>query len=183
MFKKIIVGFLVVLVLAVGGFAVVVAMQPEDFRIERQTTMNASPADVFGQVNDFHKWEAWSPWAKLDPQAANSFEGPSEGKDAIFKWSGNKEVGKGQMTILESRPNELVKIKLDFIEPMQDTSTVDFTFKGEGEQTLVTWSMYGKHTFMSKAVCMVMNMDKMVGGDFEKGLGSMKSIVETPIKK
>jgi hypothetical protein len=90
------------------------------------------------QVNDFHNWEAWSPWAKLDPAAKNSFEGPSAGIGAIFKWSGNNEVGEGSMTITESRPSDLIKIKLDFTKPFEATNATEFTFKPEGNQTMVT---------------------------------------------
>ncbi|MBI4664316.1 MAG: SRPBCC family protein [Verrucomicrobia bacterium] len=173
--KKLLLAFVVI----VAAFVVVVALQPAAFRVERAATIAAAPAEVFSQVNDFHKWEAWSPWAKLDPAAKNSFEGPASGTGAIFKWSGNHEVGKGSMTILESRPRELIRIRLDFIKPFKDTSTVEFTFKPEGSQTVVTWLMFGENNFISKAMCLFISIDKMVGGQFEKGLASIKSIVET----
>jgi hypothetical protein len=141
--------------------------------------MSAPPAAIFAQVNDFHNWEAWSPWAKLDPNVKNSIEGPESGPGAIFKWAGNSEVGEGQMTLMESRPSELIRIKLDFIKPFEDTSDTEFTFKPEVDKTVVTWTMTGKKNFISKAVCMFMNMDKMVGGKFEEGLANLKTIVET----
>jgi hypothetical protein len=123
----------------------------------------------------------WSPWAKLDPNAKNSFEGPESGEGAIFRWAGNDEVGEGSMTITESKPSELVRLKLAFVKPMEDTSDTEFTFKPDGERTMVTWTMSGTYKdFMSKAICMCMNMDKMVGGKFEEGLASMKAIVEKP---
>jgi uncharacterized protein YndB with AHSA1/START domain len=175
MFKKI----LVVLVIAVAVFAGVVAMQPAEFRVERSATMAAPAPDVFAQVNDFHNWEAWSPWAKLDPNAKNTFSGPAAGKDAKFSWAGNDEVGVGSMTILESRPHDLIRIAIDFEKPHQNTSMVDFTFKPVDNQTVVTWSMYGKNDFMSKAICLFMNMDKMVGEKFEEGLANLKKAVET----
>jgi hypothetical protein len=171
-------GVLLVLVALVALLAGFVAIQPEDFRIVRATTISAPTEKVFDQVNDFHNWEAWSPWAKLDPQAKNTFEGPSSGKGAIFKWSGNSEVGEGKMTLTESRPPELVAIKLEFIRPFAATNDVEFTFHPASGDTIVTWSMSGKNNFMGKAMCLVMNMDKTVGGDFEKGLASMKAIVE-----
>lgn len=174
MFKKI----LLALVAIVAVLVVVVAVQPSEFRVERSATIAAPPAAVFAQVNDFHNWEAWSPWAKLDPTAQNSFEGPSSGKGAVFKWSGNREVGKGSMTLTESRPNDLIRIKLDFVEPFEDTSTAEFTFKPEGNQTLVTWSMAGRKNFFCKAIGLFMSMDKMIGEKFEEGLASIKSIVE-----
>src|SRR5271154_257816 len=124
-----IVGIIVVLV-------IIVAMQPSDFRITRTATIPAPDSVVFAQVNDFHKWEAWSPWAKLDPAAKNSFEGPTAGTGAVFKWSGNSEVGEGSMTVTESRPNELIRIKLDFVKPFENTCDVEFSFKPEGNNTV-----------------------------------------------
>jgi Polyketide cyclase / dehydrase and lipid transport len=134
-------------------------------------------------VNDFHNWEAWSPWAKLDPAAKATFEGPSTGTGAIFKWTGNKEVGEGSMTITESRPSDLIRIKLEFLRPFEATNSAEFTFKPEGNRTAVTWSMEGKNNFIAKAVCLFMNMDKMVGGQFEQGLAQMKAVVEAAPKK
>jgi Polyketide cyclase / dehydrase and lipid transport len=161
---------------------IIVATRPADFRITRTATMPAPPAVVFAQVNDFYKWEAWSPWAKLDPACKYSYEGPAAGTGAIFTWSGNTKVGEGRMTILESRPDDLIRIKLEFLKPFKATSTSEFTFQPQGNQTVVTWSMYGKNNFMAKAMGLIMNCDKMVGGDFEKGLASLKSIAETAMK-
>jgi len=177
MLKKILIAF-IVLVAIVAVLAGVVAIQPAEYRVERSVTIAAPPADVFAQVNDFHNWEAWSPWAKLDPAAKYTFEGPSAGTGAVFKWSGNSEVGDGTMTLTESRPNELIRIKLEFVRPFEDTGTAEFTFKPEGNQTVVTWSMSGRKNFISKAMCLVMDMDKMLGGEFEKGLENMKAVVE-----
>ena len=169
----------IALVVIVGALTGIVALQPDEFRIVRSATI-AAPADkVFAQIDDYHNWEAWSPWAKLDPAAKNTFEGPAAGKGAMFSWDGNADVGAGRMTTLQSRPNELVKIKLEFSRPMEDTSTVEFTFKPESGKTLVTWSMTGRHNFMSKGVCLFMNMDKMVGGQFEEGLANIRKIVES----
>lgn len=181
MAKKIVLGLLALVVVAVAVFSIVVAMQPADFRIERSETMAASPADVFAQVNDLHNFQEWSPWAKLDPKATHSFEGPSSGEGAIFKWSSDKnDVGQGMMTIIESRPNDLIKIKLDFIKPMEGTNITEFTFKPEGNKTMVTWAMSGQNNFVGRAMCLLMNMQKMVGDQFSKGLTSMKGIVEAP---
>jgi hypothetical protein len=161
---------------------IVVAFQPNDFRVSRSATIAAPPEVAFAQVNDFHRWEAWSPWAKLDPSAKNAFEGPPAGQGAVMTWDGNKEVGQGKMTILESRPGERVRIKLDFIKPFENTCTSEFAFKpvagAGGGQTQVTWSMYGHHSFLEKGFCMFKNMDKMVGGDFEKGLAAMRTAAE-----
>jgi hypothetical protein len=179
MLKKI----LIVLVAILAVFAGVVALQPTEFRIVRSATIAAPAAVVFSQVNDFHNWQAWSPWAKLDPAAKNSYEGPAARTGAIFKWSGNNQVGEGTMTLTDSQPNDLIKIKLDFVRPFVNTNAVEFTFKPQGDSTLVTWNMSGRNNFISKAFCLFMNMDKIVGGEFEKGLAEMKAIAEAAPKK
>lgn len=169
---------LATLVVAVVVIGVVVALQPADFRVERSITISAPAAVVFARVNDLHRWQEFSPWAKLDPAATNTFEGPPAGVGAVFAWAGNDDIGEGRMTISESRPDELVRMRLDFLRPFAATNTTDFSFKPQGEQTLVTWSMTGKNNFMAKAAGLVMNMDKLVGGDFEKGLTDLKSLSE-----
>jgi uncharacterized protein YndB with AHSA1/START domain len=179
MLKRILVALAVVIVM----FVIIVALQPSDFRIVRSATISGPPPAVFAQVNDFHNWEAWSPWAKLDPAAKTTFEGAPAGKGAIFRWAGNHEVGEGSMTITESRPSDLIRIKLEFLKPFAATNIAQFTFTPEGNQTAVTWSMEGKNDFIGKAVCLFMNMDKMVGGQFEKGLAQMKSVVEAAAKR
>jgi hypothetical protein len=171
----IIVGIVVAIIVV---FVIIAAMQPAEFRIARSAMMSAPAAEVFGQVNDFHKWEAWSPWAKLDPTMRQTFEGAPAGTGAIYTWVGNNKVGEGTMTVTESRPNELITIRLEFRRPFKATNTAEFTFKPVGNQTLVEWSMSGRKNFMFKAVGLFMNMDKMVGADFEKGLANMKSVVE-----
>jgi len=175
MWKKIVIGVMVLLLVI---FPLIVAMQPSQFKISRFAVIDASPAEVFAHVNDFHKWEDWSPWAKLDPNSTATFEGKDSGEGAVFKWSGNDEVGVGTMTIIESKPTDRIKIRLDFEKPMQDTSEAEFTFVPEGDKTKVTWSMYGDQSFMEKAVCLFMNLDKMVGEKFEEGLENMKAVVE-----
>jgi hypothetical protein len=140
--------------------------------------MAAPPAAPFEQVNDFHKWQAWSPWDKIDPAMKRTYEGPEAGKGAIYKWVGNSEVGEGSMTITESKPNDLIKIKLVFVKPMEGDSDTEFTFKPEGDDTLVTWTMAGKRDFLKKAFCLFMSMDKMIGEKFDEGLAEMKKVVE-----
>jgi uncharacterized protein YndB with AHSA1/START domain len=178
MVRKVLLGIAGAVVALAILLAIVVSIQPSDFRISRSAKIAASPAAVFAQVNDYHNWDAWSPWAKLDPNAKVTFEGPTSGKGAKFAWAGNDKVGEGRQEIIESRPDELIRIKLDFEKPFKATSTAEFTFKPEGDQTLVTWSMMGKNDFMGKAISLIMDCDKMVGGDFEKGLASMKTVVE-----
>lgn len=181
--KPMLVKALLALAVLMVVFLLIVAMRPADFRVTRSTTISAPPATVFAQVNDFHKWDAWSPWAKLDPACRNTFEGAAAGQGAIFAWDGNKQVGAGRMTMTESRPNDLIRISLEFLKPFQASNTAEFTFKPEGPQTTVTWSMFGKNNFMSKAVGLFMDCDKMVGDQFENGLANMKSIVETTAQR
>jgi hypothetical protein len=171
---------IVVLALAaiVAGFVAVVSMQPSEFRIARSATIAAPASDVFAQVNDFHNWQAWSPWAKLDPAMTQTYDGAPAGTGAIYAWAGNGKVGQGRMTLTESHPSDLIRINLEFMKPFKATNIAEFTFKAEGNQTVITWSMTGRNNFMLKAFGLFMNMDKMVGGDFEKGLASMKTVVE-----
>jgi hypothetical protein len=159
-------------------FAVIVALQSSEFRVERSASISAPPRAVFAQVNDFHNWEAWNPWGKLDPAMKQSYEGAPAGTGAIYRWNGNKEVGEGRMTIIDSRPSDLIRINLEFFKPFAATNSTEFTFKPAGDRTAVTWSMTGKNNFMAKAVHLFMNMDKMVGAQFEQGLAQMKSVVE-----
>lgn len=174
MFKKILLSLAAIIVV----FVVVVAMQPSEFRIVRSATISVPASEVFAKVNDFHNWEAWSPWEELDPAMRKNYEGAPAGTGAIYAWAGNSKVGEGRMTITESRPNDLITIKLEFLKPFAATNTAEFTFKPEGNQTAVTWSMFGENNFMSKAFGLFMNMDKMVGTDFEKGLAQMKAVAE-----
>jgi hypothetical protein len=163
----------------VAIFLIVVALQPSEFQMERTATVPAPAPVVFKQVNDFHKWEAWSPWAKLDPNAKIAFEGPPEGQGTIMTWSGNHKVGEGKMTLTESKPDEFIKIDVEIMKPMQGSSTSEFTFKPEGDQTAVTWSMSAHHNFIQKAMCLVMNGKKMMAEAMEKGLANMSAAVKT----
>ena len=174
MLKKILLFLLAIIAI----FLVFVALQPSEFHLERTATMAAPQATVFDQVNDFHKWNAWSPWAKLDPNAKIAFEGPPSGIGTIMTWAGNSEVGEGKMTLTESKPNEHVKINVDIVKPMEGSSTTEFAFKPEGDQTAVTWSMSAHHNFLAKAMCLVMNGKKMMSDIMDKGLANMKSAVE-----
>ena len=174
MLKKILIG----LAALIAVFLIIVALQPSEFRVERTATIAAAPADVFVQVNDLHKWDAWSPWAKLDPDAKIAFEGPEAGQGAAMTWAGNDKVGEGKMTIVESRPNEAVKLKVDFVKPFEGTSMSEFAFKPEGDGTGVSWTMSAHHNFLEKAFCLVMNGKKMIGDAMEKGLDKLKFVLE-----
>jgi hypothetical protein len=175
MFKK----TLLVLVALLVVLLIVILNQPDDFSLSRSTAIAAPPATVHAHVNDFRKWEAWSPWAKLDPNSTAIFEGAESGKGAIFKWSGNNEVGEGKQEIVESKPGELVRIKIDFTKPFEGSNDVEFSFMPEGSGTLITWSMSGKNNFIGKCISLIMDCETMVGPMFEQGLANLKSVAES----
>lgn len=179
MFAKSLIALAVIVVVLV----VVVATRPSEFSISRTVSVSAPAPTVFAQVNDFHNWEAWSPWAKLDPAMKQTYEGSPAGAGAIYTWIGNRQVGEGRMTLTESRPSDLIRIRLEFVRPFPATNRAEFSFRPEGNQTVVTWSMAGRNNFMAKAVGLVMNMDRMIGREFEKGLARMKAVAEAAPKQ
>ena len=166
-----------VLVVAVIAVVVLASMKPDEFRIERSATINASPEKVLPLVNDFHNWPGWSPWEKLDPNLQRTFDGPASGKGAIYAWNGNDKVGQGRMEILESAPTQL-DIKLDFIKPFASSNRTEFVLHPQGDATVVTWTMTGPSQFITKLMGVFFSMDKMVGKDFEKGLAQLKAAAE-----
>jgi hypothetical protein len=174
MLVKILIGVAVV-ILALAAY---VATRPDEFSVSRSASFAAPAQAVFAQVNELRKWKAWSPWAKKDPNAKETYDGPAAGAGASMTWAGNNEVGEGRMTIVESRAAELVRFKLEFFKPFAATNSAEFAFKEEGGRTAVTWTMRGQNNFIGKAMCLVFDMDKMVGGDFEKGFAGIRQIVE-----
>lgn len=182
MLKKMLMGLAVSVGLLIAVFMAVVAFQPSEFSVTRSAVIGAPPPKVFPFVNDFSKWGAWSPWENMDPDMKRSYEGPKAGVGAIYAWEGNDKVGVGKMTITESKAPEVVRIKLEFFKPMEGLSPTEFLFQPEGKGTKVTWTMTGTNNFIGKAFCLFMDMDKMVGGDFEKGLAAMKAAAEVKNK-
>lgn len=174
MFLKIILGAAVLL----GGLAIVINMQPDEFNVSRSALMNAPAEKVFAQINDHHNWEHWSPWGKLDPNMKSTITGPASGLGSVYSWSGNSQVGEGISTIVDSRADEFVKMKLEFLKPFKGTSDVEFTLKPEGASTLVTWNMTGKSNFIAKAMGLFMDCGKMMDAQFDQGLAALKAIVE-----
>lgn len=158
------------------GLIVYVATRPAEFVIERSARMAAAPADVFAQVNDFYKWQHWSPWAALDPNAKAIFGERTAGEGATFAWDGNRNVGAGKMTIVESAPNDRIQMRLEFEKPMKGTNKTLFTFAPAGEATRMTWRMEGRNNFVGRAFCLFMDMDKVVGGQFEQGMENIDRI-------
>ena len=176
MLKKILLGFVALLAVLLGALLLAAATRPADFRVERSATLAASPAALFAQVNDHHKFTVWNPFMKLDPNVRNTYSGPEAGIGAVCSWEGNSDIGAGSCTIIESKPNELVRSRMDWRRPMEGTSTVDFTFKPQGDKTVVTWAMYGKNNFMGKVVSLFMDCDKMCGPQFEQGLADLGKV-------
>ena len=170
----------IVIVLAVVGLLVYAAMQPEDFRIERSATVKAPPERIYPLIADLRAWGPWSPWEKKDPAMKRTFSGPDSGVGAAYAWEGDKNVGTGKMTILEATAPGKVVIKLEFLKPFEATNTAEFTLTPQGDSTAIHWAMYGKYNFLSKLVCVFMDMEKMVGPDFEAGLASLKAVAEMP---
>lgn len=157
---------------------VVIATRPDTYHVERSKTISASPDAIYGHVADFRKWNAWSPWEKLDPAMKKTYGGTQGAVGATYAWVGNDEAGTGDMTIASAEPGKHVEIDLHFIKPFEDRSKTRFKFEPEGKDTKVTWYMDGNNNFISKAMCLFMDMDKMIGKDFEKGLDSMKQVAE-----
>ena len=157
----------------------VVASRPSAFRIERSIVIAAPPERAFVQVIDFRAWSGWSPYEKKDPQMKRTLGGAPSGRGATYAWAGNNEVGEGRMTIVESTEPSRIAIKLEFLKPFAATNLATFTFVPGPDGTKVTWAMDGKNGFMGKAISLVMDMDKMVGDDFQRGLVALKSIAET----
>ena len=173
MIKKTLLG----LAALIAIFLIFAATRPADFRVERSATIAAPPLALFEQVNDHHKFNAWNPFLKVDPNVKNTYSGPASGVGAICSWDGNSDIGAGTSTIIESKPGELVRLRMDWKRPMEGTSTIDFTFKPQGDKTVVTWSMYGKNNFLGKVVSVFMDCEKMCGPPFEEGLASLGKIV------
>jgi uncharacterized protein YndB with AHSA1/START domain len=179
MFKKILLAFLI----AVGIVLVLILMQPATYTVSRSTTIAAPPATVFAAVNDFHNWQAWSPWAKIDPAMTQTYVGPSSGVGAEYRWSGNAQAGEGRMMIRESVPDERVVVQLAFTRPYVSSSVVSLGIRPEGAGSVVTWGMTGENNFALKAIALFSSMDKLVGADFERGLAQLKAVAESAGRK
>jgi hypothetical protein len=173
---------LAVLVLILA-LVVLIATRPPAFHVERSAEINA-PADVvFAIINDLHQWERWSPWDKRDPEMKRTYEGSPSGPGAIYAWNGNKNVGEGRMTIMDSKPGEFVSIKLEFIRPFAGTNQVRFQLAPSGTGTRVSWLMDGQLNFITKAFSLFMSMDKMCGKDFEDGLANLNAAAQADTQR
>jgi hypothetical protein len=172
-----IINILLGLVAVIGILLIIVALRPAEFRVERSATLAAPAMALFEQVNDHRKFAVWNPFMKLDPNVKNTYSGPDSDVGAACSWEGNSKIGAGSATIIESKPGELVRQRMDWKRPMEGTSTVEFIFKPDGDKTVVTWAMYGKNNFMAKFVSLFINCEKMVGPQFEQGLANLGKVV------
>ena len=164
--------------IAIAIVLILAATKPDTFSVRRVTTVRAPPEKIFPLINDFHQWGTWSPWEDKDPAMKRTYSGAGSGKGAVYAWDGNKNVGTGRMEILEvSAPSKIV-IKLDFFKPFEAHNTAEFTMLPQGDATSVTWLMHGTAPFMSKVMQVFMNMDKMIGKDFDAGLAKLKKLTE-----
>lgn len=172
------IGIAVLVLLAVLG--VTVALQPSHFRVVRSADVAAPPDAVFEQVNDFRKWAKWSPYDKLDPSMKKTFSGPPSGVGSEYAWAGNDKAGEGRMKITDSKPSQHIGIELSFIKPFAATNRASFDFQPAANGTRVQWAMEGENGFIGKAFCLVMDMDSLVGKDFEQGLANLSVAAKTP---
>jgi Polyketide cyclase / dehydrase and lipid transport len=167
-----------VMVLLILGALAFIATRPDDFRIQRSAQVDASPDAVFSIINEVRRWGEWSPYEKRDPNMKKTFEGPPSGPGASYSWNGNNDVGEGRMTIVQSKPGELVSMKLEFSRPFKCTNEVNFKLAPSDGGTRVSWMMDGKHNIMMKAMSLFMDLDKMVGKDFEDGLANLNCLAQ-----
>jgi uncharacterized protein YndB with AHSA1/START domain len=177
MFKAIAV-IAVILAVAVAIVLVVAMTKPDEIRVQRTATIRAPAEKVFPLIADFQKWRSWSPYEEKDPAMKRTYEGASNGKGAIYAWNGDKNVGSGRMEILEAATPSKVTIKLDFFTPFEGHNTAEFTMLPQGDGTHVTWLMHGPANFMSKLIQVFINLDNMIGRDFEAGLVKLKQTAE-----
>ena len=174
MIKRIAIAVVVVL----SALLIYAATQPDTFRVQRATSIKAPPERIFAVLNDFLRWESWSPWEKKDPAMKRTFSAVTSGKGAVYAWEGNRDVGQGRMEIAESVAPSKVAIKLDFVKPFEAHNIVEFTLEPKGDSTHVTWAMQGPMLYISKLITVFVSMDSMVGKDFEAGLANLKTVTE-----
>jgi uncharacterized protein YndB with AHSA1/START domain len=178
MLKKFTSAVLLLIAVALVVVLALAATQPDTFRVQRATAIKAPPEKIFPLINDFHAWGAWSPYEKKDPDMKRTLSGAPAGKGAIYEWDGDSNVGAGRMEITESSPSSKIALNLDMMKPLTAHNVVDFTLEPEGDATTVTWSMKGEAPYFAKIIHLFLDMDAMVGADFEAGLANLKALAE-----
>lgn len=177
--KRIVLGAAAAISVAVIIVLGLALAQPDTFQLEREIAISAQPAIIFGNLEDFRRWELWSPWEKLEPTMNKTYSGPPKGLGSVYEWEG-KEVGSGRMTVTDSKPNQELTIKLEFMKPFEATNKTVFELAPRGSQTQVRWVMTGENNFFGKVMGVFADMDTMVGKDFETGLAALKRLSESP---
>ncbi len=168
----------VILAIAIAAVLVLAATKPGTLRVQRSTSIKAPPEGIFPLISDFHQWLTWSPYEQKDPAMKRTYSGEERGKGAVYAWAGDKNVGSGRMEILEASAPQKIVIKLDFFTPFEGHNTAEFTMLPQGDGTHVTWLMHGPANFMSRLIQVFMNLDNMIGKDFETGLANLKKLTE-----
>lgn len=168
----------IVLVVLIAGVLILASTKPDQFRVSRSLTIQAPPEKIFPLINDFHQWAAWSPYEKLDPNMKRTLSGPLSGQGASYAWAGNSNAGAGRMQITDSQAPSKIAIDLNFEKPMKASNVAVFDLVPEGNSTRVTWSMEGPVPFFAKIFHVFMNMDRLIGKDFETGLANLKALTE-----
>jgi hypothetical protein len=168
-----------VLLVALVGLLVAAAFRPDTFRIERSIRIKAAPEKIFALIDDFRRWTVWSPWERKDPALQRDYSGAASGEGAAYAWQGNSKVGHGRMQIVESTPPSRIRVRLDFLKPFEAHNTAEFTLRPDGDETEVSWAMYGPQPYLSKLMGLVFSMEKLVGKDFESGLANLKASAES----
>jgi uncharacterized protein YndB with AHSA1/START domain len=168
----------VILAIAIAAVLIFATTKPDTLRVQRSIAVNAPPERIFPLIADFHQWVTWSPYEQKDPAMKRTYDGAERGKGAIYAWDGDKNVGSGRMEILEAAEPQKIVIKLDFFSPIEGHNTAEFTMLPQGDGTQVTWLMHGPARFVTKLIQVVMNLDNMIGKDFEAGLVNLKRIAE-----
>jgi cbb3-type cytochrome oxidase subunit 3 len=170
--------FLILIALAAFAYA---QNRPDDFRVERRTSINAAPDTIFPLLDDFQRWPEWSPWEGKDPAMKRTYTGAPAGMGAIYAWRGNRKVGAGRMEIIETSPPLRLAIDLHFLKPFEARNKAEFHLEPAGPATRVTWAMHGRSHPMMKTMGLFMNMDQMIGRDFATGLANLKRVSETGV--
>jgi hypothetical protein len=178
--KKTILSVIAAVLVVIAGLFLYAALKvPKDFRVARSIEINAPATAIFPYMNNQRQMNSWNPWMKLDPNVKVTFSGPEEGVGAVTEWEGNSSVGAGKSTVTHSFAPIQVRLKMEWLKPMEGTSTVDYSLKQLGETTTLEWIIFGENGIFSRVMCIFMDMDKMIGGEFEKGLSELKKAVET----
>jgi uncharacterized protein YndB with AHSA1/START domain len=168
----------IVAAVLVAGVLIAAATRPDTFLVQRATSIKAPPEKIFALINDFKAWATWSPWEKKDPAMKRTYGAATSGKGAAYAWEGNKDVGQGSMELTESSPPSKITVRLDFLKPFEAHNIVEFTLEAKGDATSVTWAMRGDTPYFAKIIHVFIDMDSMVGKDFEAGLANLKAAAE-----